>query len=77
MSLRRTIGNIVIFFAVLGLIINFGIIIVGVLLFSADILNLEDIDPLAIIGLPIRIVFGFIGLGIGILIRGRNEPSFR
>ncbi len=78
MSARRTIGNIVIFFAVLGLIINFGIIIFIVLFVGIEqFLTDPSVDPLeAVIGLPLRIIGGLIWLGIGFLIRGK-EQSFQ
>lgn len=82
MSFRRTLGNIIMFFAVLGLIINVGIFATsGFLLVNPESVQMLEtagleIDILSgLIGSPIGIVVNLFWLGIGFLIRGRNETT--
>ena len=76
MSFRRTLGNIIIFFAVLGIIINtiLFILVIFVTSLALQFSGVDQFDLLGeLVGKPIAIIVGFVWLGIGILIRGKNE----
>jgi len=87
-SFRSTLGNIIIFFAVLGLIIN--VILVAVLIFPFCSLGVSTsiLDDLGFTGTDlskcaeaylqfgIGIVVSFVWIGIGVLIRGKKREIF-
>lgn len=76
MSFRSVLGTIIIIFASIGLIINFGVLIFALVGFPL-LPPSDDLDILgALVGTTIGIVVGFIWLGIGFLIRGKPQPRF-
>jgi len=83
MSFRSTLGSLIIFFAVLGIIINGTISLVPFLQCNniIDIFLNPDCSPAnlenAVVGFVISLVIGLVWVGIGFLIRGKNVQSFR
>ena len=83
MSFRSVLGTIIIFFASIGLIINAGVLVLviipecalGTALIVLGAPDLTKCDE-AYVNFTIGIVFGFIWLGIGFLIRGKPQPRF-
>ncbi len=83
MGLRRAIGTIIIIIAGLGLIINFGVLVIviipecilGTALIAIGAPDLTRCDE-SYISFGIGIVVGFFWLGVGFVIRGK-EQSFQ
>lgn len=83
MSARTVIGNIIIFFAVLGIIINISLSLFVFLQCNniIDIVLNPDCSPAniqqAVVSIVISLVVGLIWVGIGLLIRGKTEQTLR
>lgn len=76
MSFRSVLGKIIIFFAVIGLLINFGLLGFGFLSCQANVLILEGIDcskhPELLLQVTIGIIVGVFWLIIGFVIKGKE-----
>ncbi len=83
MSARTVIGSIIIFFAVLGIIINISLSLF-VFLQCNNIIEFvlnPDCSPenisQAVVSIVISLVVGLIWVGIGLLIRGKTQQTLR
>ncbi len=76
MSFRSVLGKIIIFFAVIGLLISFGLIGFGFLSCQANVLNLVGVDcsnyGQLIFERSIAIVVSIVWLIIGFAIKGKE-----
>jgi len=83
MSARTVIGSIIIFFAVLGIIINISLSLFVFLQCNniIDIVLNPDCSPenisQAVVSIVISLVVGLIWVGIGLLIRGKTQQTIR